>query len=362
MKAVHDVYELAKTLVKYDESKDDNELNRCIFSICKNFINFPSLEIVEYISATYYEKCPCENKSIAFIVGHANRQHFITDFSALSEIYFNKYKVKLVRKLLQPLEKDSILVFEYSEEKNCYIAAGIAKEKKMSEIAAPSVYYRVNFVKYMQWTIELSCRKKETELALPSKEKTQKAIDQIVVPLLGYKQGKWVSYLEFKSKKDKDIDDVVETLKEKFNITSLSRLKRLKRLLTQIYDCEVGTSCIIFKNPRHAEKEAELFEEKNRAIKLQKPTGFTPMLIKTILDIDGGVIFDSHCKCYAYGCIYDGILTESFKGDISRGARHNSTKMYVNNRHCDNGLGKHEKGNKPCVGIAFSEDGGLVVY
>lgn len=64
--------------------------------------------------------------------------------------------------------------------------------------------------------------------------------------------------------------------------------------------------------------------------------------------IDGAVICDIDGNCYAIGVILDG--KASSKGNISRGARFNSTISYVDSR------------SEKVVGFIISEDGDINFY
>ena len=72
-----------------------------------------------------------------------------------------------------------------------------------------------------------------------------------------------------------------------------------------------------------AKKEAERLAKQSFPI---KPIVLTKDIIKPLTNIDGAVLIDPSCTCYAIGVILDGVATE--KGDSSRGARFNSAIRY----------------------------------
>ncbi len=76
-----------------------------------------------------------------------------------------------------------------------------------------------------------------------------------------------------------------------------------------------------------------------------KPLKLSDKIIQQITSIDGAVLFDRSCTCYAIGVILDGLATG--KGDSSRGARYNSAVRYYEQFGKDGGL----------VLVIISEDG-----
>lgn len=73
-----------------------------------------------------------------------------------------------------------------------------------------------------------------------------------------------------------------------------------------------------------ASKEAKRLSSQAIAI---EPIKLTSALMKRISGIDGAVLVDRDCTCYAIGVILDGIATKD--GDPSRGARYNSALRYI---------------------------------
>jgi len=70
-------------------------------------------------------------------------------------------------------------------------------------------------------------------------------------------------------------------------------------------------------------------------------------LIEQFTSIDGAILMDWDCNCYAIGVILDGITNENI-GDSTRGSRYNSAARYCNYRNSE--------GDK-VIAIVISEDG-----
>jgi hypothetical protein len=81
---------------------------------------------------------------------------------------------------------------------------------------------------------------------------------------------------------------------------------------------------------------------KSQAIEIE-PIKLNKALVERISGIDGAILVDRDCKCYAIGVILDGIATD--EGDPSRGARYNSALRYIGSSEF------------PVVCLVVSEDG-----
>lgn len=91
-----------------------------------------------------------------------------------------------------------------------------------------------------------------------------------------------------------------------------------------------GTMLVVSKK---AKQEAERLCNANRGIKIE-PIDISVLDKDKLLQlsrIDGAILIDPNCICYALGVILDGIVEPSFKGDPGRGARYNSAKLYIHN-------------------------------
>ena len=82
----------------------------------------------------------------------------------------------------------------------------------------------------------------------------------------------------------------------------------------------------------------------NQSFKI-KPMVLNKEIVQQITSIDGAVLIDTNCNCFAIGVILDGIA--SSLGDSSRGARFNSAIRYY----------EHMEQNAATVLVVISEDG-----
>lgn len=104
-----------------------------------------------------------------------------------------------------------------------------------------------------------------------------------------------------------------------------------------------GTTIILLE---YAKEEAERLCSFKRGIAIECVDLYKHLnLIKQITSIDGAIILDFDCKCYAIGVILDGPAV--IEGTSSRGARYNSAKNYI---------AIQAKSNKKGVAIIISED------
>lgn len=89
-----------------------------------------------------------------------------------------------------------------------------------------------------------------------------------------------------------------------------------------------------------ASSEAQRLSSQTIAI---EPIKLNSALVERISGIDGAILVDRDCNCYAIGVILDGIATNA--GDPSRGARYNSALRYI------------ASSQAPTVCLVVSEDG-----
>lgn len=94
----------------------------------------------------------------------------------------------------------------------------------------------------------------------------------------------------------------------------------------------------------NAEKEAQRLGNQSFPIESKK---LESKLIKQFTSIDGAILMDWDCNCYAIGVILDGIADENI-GKSTRGSRYNSAARYCNYRNSE--------GDK-VIAIVVSEDG-----
>ncbi len=126
-----------------------------------------------------------------------------------------------------------------------------------------------------------------------------------------------------------------------------------------------GTMLIVSKG---AKDEAERLCNSNRGIKIE-PIDCKLLSQSDLLQmtrIDGAMLIDPNCTCYALGVILDGFVEPTFEGDKGRGARYNSAKLYIHNITNDLAMGTinyfTNKESNHAMAIVISEDGYIDVF
>ncbi|MBQ8551650.1 MAG: hypothetical protein IJ428_02420 [Clostridia bacterium] len=279
----------------------------------------PDTEIITQISATSYERNECKEKNLVFIPALGSNRDSVPKIdvdihiSSQTNIEFSFSNVRLLRKMLQPIDKSHCLVLG-QENGNLYKVIGIAS---LSEILKKYQCYVFTIKKHMTWYLRIG----ETDI-------------------LGYCNGKYKNVYDIENKIDKK--DAIAKLKEllpDFNEVSF------KILIDTLIEQNHGTSFVIFKSDKKAMGEAKRLasQKAGRGFLLSPILNFSATNMSQITDIDGGLIFDLEANCYAYGCIFDGKVPKEFEGNSGRGSRYNSIKLYVQT-------------TKNCVGVIYSDD------
>lgn len=126
-----------------------------------------------------------------------------------------------------------------------------------------------------------------------------------------------------------------------------------------------GTMLVVSKK---AKQEAERLCNANRGIRID-PIDCSTLgkdRILQISKIDGAILIDPDCNCYALGVILDGFVDPSFEGDSGRGARYNSAKLYIHNIKVDMDLNAFNLYTKEyadhAMAVVISEDGYVDVF
>ena len=117
------------------------------------------------------------------------------------------------------------------------------------------------------------------------------------------------------------IDRLLDTYQRLFPEADESDVRRFAALFRSAIDQQHGSMLIV---ARDAASEADRFQGQGTKI---EPTKLTPDLYRQVSGIDGTVIVDPHCTCYAIGVILDGPARPECTP--SRGARYNSSIRYV---------------------------------
>lgn len=132
-------------------------------------------------------------------------------------------------------------------------------------------------------------------------------------------------------------------------IKGQNQLQNIKTIVDVIKKQKHGTVAIVASKKRIT-GEVDRLASMNRAYKLNVPVGICDSdyedKILSMTAPDGALMFDFNGNCYAFGAILDG--KAKIKGDISRGARYNSSSNY---------LRQFGRNGKSIVGVIVSEDG-----
>lgn len=295
--------------------------------------NFPDEYIITELSKTAYER-KYKQMKLAFFPLCEKLENLNVKWNDELYIDFSDKNVKQIRKSLQPLDNDFFLVFctYYNEEKKdiLYRAIGIVSQYNLNE-NTENTYYIVNIEGFGSWDFSIVSHN-------PSHESH---------PIFRYKDDDYFS--------PEIMGDFYEKIKEMKN-NWLESSERFKEFFEQILSKKCGTSFVIFEKSTDAEKEAKRLASKKPGRGILLDETFNLNVFKSgdflnLLDIDGGLILDKCGKCYAYACIFDGIILKTFEGNRSRGARFNSMCNYIHY--------KNVKDKMECIGAVFSDDGGI---
>lgn len=293
---------------------NDAQIETDLYSL---FPNAPSLMDVFCISTTMYERQECKEKNIVFIpLLKSEPDNISVDiaFSVESQIKFDIENNRLIRKMLQSIDDEHALMFV--EQKNGdYIVQGIVEVKKI--------------IKHYPCYI----------FSIQSNACFTFAVGS--VEIFSFRYGICGSVNEMCM--NVDVETIVDEMK--CYIPNI-KIESFKTIVSSIKNQNTGTSFIVCEQTEFAKTESQRLcsSQVGRGFILSPPLRLEEDNIKQITDIDGGLILDAEGYCYAYGCIFDGTICSEFKGDISRGARYNSVKLYTNT--------VEEK----CVGVVFSDD------
>lgn len=158
-------------------------------------------------------------------------------------------------------------------------------------------------------------------------------------------------------------------------------------LVQKMYNCVKGVvrsghgGVLVFFNPKTVDAQdanneyavaQKVRDEANRLCKVA--TGIDPVVdvnadvAATMSSIDGAMLMDVDCKCYAIGVILDGIAG-NYYGDKSRGSRFNSSERYAENKKDDtsvaNASGTKEDdsdADSNLMVVVVSEDGMVDIF
>ncbi len=321
------------------------------------FPGAPNMKPITKISETPYEKNLCKNKTLVFIPNQNisenqqidNLKLILSLDQKMTHIEYpegdetcDNYRenITAIRKFINPINDGYCAVFIRTQYKKAdvvkdgYVVAGISTLENLKNI----FYYKVVIQGIFEWNLSIHTPDKK-DFGLFNH--TSKGIQ------------KFLAYEKSTESPDK---------------TGNSRTDAIINMvhsLTKKLEC--GTALIIFENPTDAKNEADRLCNAERGYRAEKPFSVKKEEnLLQILNVDGGFIIDQTGQCYAHGCTFDGTVPKSadrdgkqYKGVPGHGARHNSIKLYVENKNFGN---QPSESSLPCMGIVFSEDGMITVY
>lgn len=246
------------------------------------------LSMITELSGTYYEGIPCRAK-LCFCYSRAQK----TDALILKEpIKFISTNIRLIRKLLQTGQNDSILLLERKDATWCVQGVYPAMSSQTQE----NNYFEVTFrlIRHMVWEMEIN--------------------QKIVVR---YECGKYKIITQSYYK-----NIFVFTYRQLFK--KKGDLKELERVFDIACQQVHGTVLIVEED---AKSESARLVNESTGIELDNDKVLSDSLTQGVTALDGAVLVDIDGHCYGFGYILDSM--KPLKGRPDRGARYNSTARYV---------------------------------
>ena len=278
----------SKTL--FASSEKDEILKKAearFYRYTENILGIDLGMIIE-LSGTYYEGIPCRAK-LCFCYSMAQK----TGALILKEpIKFISTNIRLIRKLLQTGQGDSILLLERKDA--TWYVQGVYPA--MSSQTQENNYFEVTFqlIRHMVWEMEINRK--------------------IVVR---YECGKYkiITRNYYKNL-------FIETYRQLFNVKGT--FEELERVFDIACHQVHGTVLIVEED---AKSESKRLVNESTGIELDNNKVLSDSLTQGVTALDGAVLVDIDGHCYGFGYILDSM--KPLKGRPDRGARYNSTARYV---------------------------------
>lgn len=287
-------------------------------------------ELILRISAKKYEKRELYSRIYFGEVPESGMELFFED-EKRNMWKFSGDNERFIRKILETAKGERVLVV--SKDGGEQLMKGIAllgKEKGN----------QITFNGYLKWTLteggKILLRYEDGKYYLSDRKQEEEEYLKAIEELHLVNEG--------------EIKDVIKSLREQQHGTSVVFLgedvlgKELERLGKNNRACRIMPVSIL-------KLKEENYRQRNS--KKEKEQRFKEFMIG-ISAIDGALIADFQGKIHAIGAILDGEAV--VEADMSRGARHNSLKNYIN------WLIKYKKYEpNQCFAVIMSEDGGVKV-
>lgn len=324
-----------------EQSKNSKEFQTCFEENLNFFPNFPDVELISELSYENYERKACTAK-LVFLpfesLNTKNEKNSLIFSYTNEEITFEKKQIRLIRKVAESLDENHALVLRRNAN-GIYYFNGIIKEAEIDK--SLSDYYFISINGHSDW----SARCKNFNL-------------------FDFKNGNYCKC----DKNDEDFNMQSKCVEDYFKECSFEiDFTEFNSILEAIKRQNHGTSFVVFKDAAQAQIETRRLCSAQRGFAAEKPLECKKLIecVPMFTKVDGGLLLDSNLTCYAYGCIYDGIVSEPFKGSLAHGSRFNSTALYVQNINSAPSNKKKSnidvKSTTCCVGVVFSDDGGVKI-
>ncbi len=229
-----------------------------------------------------------------------------------------------------------------------FYTIGLLPVKKLNS------FPHIHFTGHMEWCYCVPIPKEDADrIKSQARERKRNELQALVEAQcrLVYKHGRLqVPKIDPKMYYASILNILLEKIDEENNINKNNIISKVIDLIEEAKEQKHGTVLIISNSAYLSDESARLCQKSKRGIELIKPIDVMKdsNILKRLTSIDGAAFVDFDGKCHACGVILDG--TAKAQGDMSRGARYNSTKNYLENMRMNNSSGV-------ILGIVVSEDG-----
>ena len=351
MQSNNGFYEYIRKEVLADSDNEIKELSKSdLMEIQKElsyrtnfFPKFPDIELIADLSRENYERKKCTGEFVFLPFPQDEDLSVLTFKYANDKMSFKKDNIRLLRKVLEALDDSHKLVFAFNDCDNNYYIHGIVASNDECRLKN---FYSFKILGYLK----LSAKCKDFNL-------------------FDYDAGYYFSYEHSKIELEKQIIEAVSSYKRVFEKTNGNKLEQILRAIVKE---NRGTSLVIFNTEEIANTEVQRLCRAGRGFSGEKVLAYEELLdnLAQFIKVDGGLILDSELRCYAYGCIFDGVVDEGFNGLLAYGSRHNSTWLYIyqfienKKKYSETDIESEEnlemrKNMEKSMGIIFSDDGGV---
>lgn len=300
---------------------------------CSLIPAFPDVDLVTNISGQRYEKQDCYS-NMAFVPQNL----FDDDMLSIQydePVLMNKYNVRTIRKLLEAVDDEHCLVFIEGDNNPCKVV-GIARY----DVIKDKMITVIKITGHMTWEAYIC--------DFPMFQYANGSYDDI--------SNKEFTVNEFKEKFLKRFKNSLSCMTEENVEALINNFCDTIKIITKLNH---GTSLVIMDNNSYeTEIKRLLMPGAGHGTKLKKPINLTNKtaveaeeILTQVTKIDGGLLVNLNGVCDAIGCIFDGKVFPEFKGNIGRGSRYNSVKLYVDGQNIDN--------QRECLGVIISDDGSV---